>query len=76
MIAASVLEEPGYSPYGCLKARPIGQTLGHTFGNAPAFAFAYPYLWSWGGKEVEADGKTVVLNSPATVKSVKFMVAF
>src|SRR6516164_4892172 len=47
------------------KNRPIGQTLGHTFGDAPAFA--YPYLWSWGGKEVEADGKTVVLNSPATV---------
>ena len=56
------------------KGRPIGQTLGHTFGDAPAFA--YPYLWSWGGKEVEADGKTVALNSPATVESVKFMVAF
>src|SRR4051812_29667187 len=56
------------------KGRPLGQTLGHTFGDAPAFT--YPYLWSWGGKEVEADGKTVVLNSPATVESVKFMVAF
>src|SRR6516165_5357784 len=56
------------------KGRPIGQTLGHTFGDAPAFA--YPYLWSWGGKEVEADGLTVALNSPATVESVKFMVAF
>ncbi|MGX1058275.1 ABC-type glycerol-3-phosphate transport system substrate-binding protein [Bradyrhizobium japonicum] len=56
------------------KGRPIGQTLGHTFGDAPAFA--YPYLWSWGGKEVEADGKTIALNSPATVESVKFMVAF
>ncbi len=33
-----VLEELGYSPYSCLKARPIGQTLGHTFGDAPAFA--------------------------------------
>src|SRR5262249_48681218 len=40
-------------------SRPIGQTLGHTFGDAPTFT--YPYLWSWGGKEVEADGKTVVL---------------
>jgi multiple sugar transport system substrate-binding protein len=29
-------------------------------------------LWSWGGKEVEADGKTVVLNSQETVESVKF----
>ena len=35
-----------------------------------------PILWSWGGKEVEADGKTVVLNSPATVDSVKFAVSF
>ena len=55
------------------KGRPFGQTLGHTFGDAPAFW--YPYLWSWGGKEVEADGKTVVLNSQATVESVKFAVS-
>jgi multiple sugar transport system substrate-binding protein len=54
--------------------RPVGQTLGHTFGDAPAFT--YPYLWSWGGKEVEADGKTVVLDSKETVESVKFMVGF
>ena len=54
-------------------SRPFGQTLGHTFGDAPAFW--YPFLWSWGGKEVEADGKTVVLNSPATVDSIKFAVA-
>ena len=53
------------------KGRPFGQTLGHTFGDAPGFT--YPYLWSWGGKEVEADGKTVVLNSKGTVDSVKFM---
>src|SRR6516164_6420343 len=52
--------------------RPIGQTLGHTFGDAPSFW--YPYLWSWGGKEVEADGKTVVLNSKETIESVKFAV--
>ena len=55
------------------KGRPFGQTLGHTFGDAPGFT--YPYLWSWGGKEVEADGKTVVINSKATVDSVKFMTA-
>ena len=30
------------------KGRPLGQTLGHTFGDAPSFW--YPYLWSWGGK--------------------------
>ena len=56
------------------KGRPIGQTLGHTFGDAPGFT--YPYMWSWGGKEVEADGKTVVLNSKETLESVKFMTAF
>jgi multiple sugar transport system substrate-binding protein len=56
------------------KGRPIGQTLGHTFGDAPGFT--YPFLWSWGGKEVEADGKTVVINSKETVESVKFMTGF
>jgi multiple sugar transport system substrate-binding protein len=52
--------------------RPYGQTAGHTFGDAPSWW--YPYLWSWGGKEVEADGKTVVLNSKETLESVKFAV--
>ncbi|HZT48173.1 MAG TPA: extracellular solute-binding protein, partial [Hyphomicrobiaceae bacterium] len=56
------------------KGRPLGQTLGHTVGDAPAFA--YPFLWSWGGREVEADGKTVKLNTKETVESVKFMTAF
>ena len=56
------------------KGRPIGQTMGHTFGDAPAFA--YPFLWSFGGKEVQSDGKTVVLNSKETVESVKFMTGF
>jgi multiple sugar transport system substrate-binding protein len=56
------------------KGRPFGQTLAHAFGDGPAFW--YPYLWSWGGKEVEADGKTVVLNGKATVESVKFAVDF
>jgi ABC-type glycerol-3-phosphate transport system substrate-binding protein len=52
---------------------PYGQTAGHTFGDAPGWW--YPYLWSWGGKEVETDGKTVVLNSKETLESVKFAVA-
>ena len=47
------------------KGRPIGQTAGHTFGDAPGWW--YPFLWSFGGKEVEADGK-VVLNSKETVE--------
>jgi multiple sugar transport system substrate-binding protein len=56
------------------KGRPLGQTLGHTFGDAPGFW--YPYLWSWGGKEVESNGKTVVLNSKETLDSVKYAVPF
>ncbi len=30
---------------------PVGQTLGHTFGDAPTFC--YPLMWSFGGKEVD-----------------------
>jgi multiple sugar transport system substrate-binding protein len=56
------------------KGHPYGQTLAHAFGDGPAFW--YPYLWSWGGKEVESDGKTVVLNSKETIESVKFAVPF
>jgi ABC-type glycerol-3-phosphate transport system substrate-binding protein len=56
------------------KGRPIGQTLGHTFGDAPGFW--YPWLWAWGGKEVEADGKTVALNSKETIESVKAAIPF
>jgi multiple sugar transport system substrate-binding protein len=55
------------------KGRPIGQTLGHTFGDAPTFS--YPLLWSFGGKEVDEKGK-VVLDSKETLESVKFMQAF
>ena len=56
------------------KGRPVGQAVSHSFGDPPTFA--YPLLWSFGGKEVEADGKTVVFNSKATVDSVKFMTTF
>src|SRR6187399_2138535 len=55
------------------KGRPIGQTLGHTFGDAPTFT--YPLLWSFGGKEVDESGK-VVINSKESIESVKFMTSF
>ena len=55
------------------KGRPIGQTLGHTFGDAPTFS--YPLMWSFGGKEVD-DGGKVVINSKETINSVKFMTGF
>ena len=61
---------------GKLKAdrRPIGQALGQSFGDPPAFT--YPFLWSFGGKEVEADGKTVAIHSKETIEAVKYMAAF
>jgi multiple sugar transport system substrate-binding protein len=49
---------------------PVGQTLGHTFGDAPTFA--YPLLWSYGGQEVDSSGK-VIINSEGTHKALAFM---
>src|SRR5215472_1244558 len=56
------------------QGRPMGQSLGHTFGDP--VVFWYPYLWSWGGKELEPDGKSVALNSKETIESVKYAVGF
>jgi multiple sugar transport system substrate-binding protein len=56
------------------KGKPYGQTLGHTFGDAPVFT--YTLLWAFGGAETDKSGKKVVLNSKGTVESVKFMQAF
>ncbi|MDR7492948.1 MAG: extracellular solute-binding protein [Armatimonadota bacterium] len=58
-----------------LKARgkPVGQSLGH---GLDASTFSYPLLWSFGGAEVDATGKRVVLNSRAAVESVRFLQAF
>ena len=56
------------------KGKPIGQTLGHTFGDAPAWT--YPLTWTFGGMETDASGKRVVLNSKATIDAVKWMVGF
>ncbi len=55
------------------KGHPLGQTLGHTFGDAPAWA--YPLLWNFGGMEADKGGKTA-LDSKGTVEAVKFMTAF
>jgi multiple sugar transport system substrate-binding protein len=53
---------------------PVGQTLGHTFGDAPTFA--YPLLWSFGGQEVDETGKTVVIDSEGTHQALAFMKEF
>lgn len=55
------------------KGRPIGQAFGHSFGDPPTFA--YPFMWSFGGKEVDQAGK-VVINSKETVESIRYMIGF
>jgi multiple sugar transport system substrate-binding protein len=52
---------------------PIGQTLGHTFGDAPGFA--YPLLWSFGGMEVDEKGK-VAINGKETRAAADFVKEF
>ncbi len=53
------------------KGHPFGQALGHSFADPPTFV--YPLLWSFGGKELEADGKTVAIDSKETVAALEFM---
>ena len=50
--------------------KPIGMSLGHAPGDGKSTNF--PVLWAFGGKEFEADGKTVALNSPETLSAVKW----
>ena len=47
---------------------PFGQALGHSFSDPRVWW--YPWLWSFGGKEVLEDGKTVALDSPETLEAV------
>lgn len=56
------------------KELPIGQAVGHAYGDANTFW--YGVLWSFGGKEVEKDGKTVAINSPDTLKSLQWAIDF
>ena len=56
------------------KGKPYGQTLGHTFGDAPTFT--YPLTWAFGAAETDKTGKKVVLNGKNAVEAVKFMQAF
>jgi len=52
------------------KDHPFGFELGHGFGDN--HGWIYPLLWSYGGHEVEADGKTVVIDSDETAKALDF----
>lgn len=55
------------------KNQPMGQALGHAYGDANTMW--YGFLWGYGGKEVEQDGKTVAINSPETLAAVEAAVA-
>ena len=52
------------------KGTPVGMTLGHAPGDARSTN--YPVLWAFGGKEFEADGKTVAINSAETIKACEW----
>jgi multiple sugar transport system substrate-binding protein len=52
------------------KDHPFGFELGHGFGDN--HGWIYPLLWSYGGHEVEADGKTVVIDSDETAHALDF----
>ena len=49
---------------------PFGFELGHGFGDN--HGWLYPLLWSYGGREVEADGKTIVIDSDETARAIDF----
>jgi multiple sugar transport system substrate-binding protein len=56
------------------KGHPIGQSLGHSLGDPPIFCYAV--LWAFGAVEVEADGKTVALDSKETLEAIEFGIGF
>ena len=49
--------------------KPIGQALGQSLGDPPSFA--YPYMWAYGGMEVEEDGTTPAINKPEFVEALQ-----
>ncbi len=48
----------------------ISQTDGHAYGDS--LTMWNPVLWGFGGKEVNADGKTVAINSQETRNAIKW----
>lgn len=53
------------------KQPPLGFALGHAVGDGNNFL--YSLLWAYGGAEVDKDGKTVIFNSPETLRAVEFV---
>jgi multiple sugar transport system substrate-binding protein len=51
------------------KGHPTGFALGHAVGDANTWT--HWWLWSFGGKAVEADGKTIAINSQETLLALE-----
>ena len=49
---------------------PFGFEIGHGFGDN--HGWMYPLFWSYGAREVDRDGKTVLIDSDETAKAVDF----
>lgn len=64
MAAGTKVKDLGY---------PIGQSLGHSFGDPPGFC--YTFLWSFGGSLVDQNDK-VAINSQATRNAIKYLQEF
>src|SRR5262249_51708763 len=56
------------------QGKPVGPAAGPNLRDPPAFV--YPFLWDFGGAEVDTSGKKVAINSKGTIESVKFLQAF
>ncbi len=52
---------------------PVGQAFGHSE-NDPN-TYSYSLMWSYGGMEVDKDGKTVVLDKKGTLEAIKLNTA-
>lgn len=50
-----------------------GAGIGFGKGNSDAEFFTRALIWSYGGAEVEKDGKSVIINSPETVEAAKYI---
>jgi multiple sugar transport system substrate-binding protein len=52
--------------------KPLGQALGQSLGDPPGFC--YPYMWSYGSKEVEEDGETIAFDTEAFHEGLELFV--
>ena len=52
---------------------PVGQCFGHSV-NDPN-SWCYPFVWAYGGYEVEKDGKKVALDKKGTLEAIKLNTA-